>query len=488
MFFFSKKPRIVGLEKGVQDFRVCELAFRKKNWVIKALTSQEVSCTLLDKEEVISSVGTHHVLIRQLELPRMSDKELAASLNFQAEPLLPYPLESCLLQHVVNSKGSLGTEVTLFAVKKEHLKAHLEDFASASIEPERVTCVPHALAALSSYFISDFQNFLICHSGEIYTTCVLILEGKLIYSHFLPYSRNSLDELEFELELNKVLLSFRSQAKNHPINTLTLLGFTNQKIPRLKKISGMEVEIPKTRFKNLSDEDLATYAIPIGTALAGATATVDFRQKEFSYGKKWKRLKTPLLTYFILSCILSSLFFAWGRLNLKERLTTLQQEYLTLLSTHEKEYATFEIPFREEEAPVASSLTADEITARLTSLEKEIKAQPNTYPLLPLIPKVRDLLAWLERHPHIANEPSKIKIESLRYQLTHRPTFSKPGEKYRARVSLEFTAINPSVARAFHESLRDPSDFIDSNSEVKWNVSNETYRATFNLKDQTVYR
>ena len=123
-------------------------------------------------------------------------------------------------------------------------------------------------------------------------------------------------------------------------------------------------------------------------------------------------------------------------------------------------------------------------------LEKKLKETPKLFPLLPEVPRVSDVLAWLAALSlkiSREKETEAIKIEGFHYRLLKRPDQSHQREKYQVQVELEFSAPSATIAREFHDLLITPNRFINLNREVAWSSSRGKWRTHFFLKDRTFY-
>ena len=136
----------------------------------------------------------------------------------------------------------------------------------------------------------------------------------------------------------------------------------------------------------------------------------------------------------------------------------------------------------------------DDLQQRMRYLDKELQSSPDTFPLLPNVPRVSDVLAWLSTHPVLSGKNSPgapvsppIQIESFNYTMIKRPEQTKKQEKYQVKVEFEFTTSTPKQAREFHDALIAPNDFVDPKGEIKWSSNRGKYRTSFFLKDKTTY-
>jgi type IV pilus assembly protein PilM len=147
----------------------------------------------------------------------------------------------------------------------------------------------------------------------------------------------------------------------------------------------------------------------------------------------------------------------------------------------------------EAEIPPIESLSLNDIQLRMEIISKELQSNPDLFPLQPNVPRVSDFLAWLAQHskvidPEQPESPPLITLESFSYNMIKRPDMTKRQEKYQVKVEMEFDAANSRAAREFHDALLSPNPFIDPKGDVKWMTTSQgKYKATFFLKDKTVY-
>lgn len=268
----------------------------------------------------------------------------------------------------------------------------------------------------------------------------------------------------------------------------------------LRGFHGNLLPLSETVLAKFSTTELNSHAISIGealTAFPGYKDQVNFLQNEFSYPHPWKRLKKPLFIYSALCIGLAFAFYIFGQTYLASQEDVLREKYAELLGIMHKPYAVFEKEFAAksnendlQDIPPLESLTQGEIADRVYVLEKELKKVPDLFPLTPNSPKVSDLLAWLSIHPNIVGKESSsplISIEGINYTMVKRPELNKKQERYQIKVEIEFSSSSPTAARELHDALLQPNQFIDPKAEVKWTYGKGQYRASFILKDSTVY-
>lgn len=495
-----------------------------------------------DKYLPVTGVGAGETLIRPLFTQLSKDKDIDSVIEFQTEPLLPYPVENAVLDWMKISQNSEGSNLIVSSVKREHLKKHLESCQKLGIEPEVVSTTSLALAAFSGEYTQVELPFFVVDVQENEATCVLMVNRRLTGAMSCHLGLSSLreafhkdrpegsfKELDFTavdvknypelskalemfcLQILKVLYGLSKQGHVEEVEKILLTGevegFKSLSAAIASKLGKQELFLETAKNVAVLDESLKRFAIPLGLALTVLPKTkdqVNFRQKDFSYPNPWKRLKKPLLTYFAACILVAWALNYFGQAYLGHKEDKLKESFGDLLAFMQKPYKTFEAeyevkhPFREKlpEGEIASIeiLTPEDLVERLEFLEAEIKASPDSIALNPNLPRVSDLFAWLTRHPNVVLRDEEsglakplIRIENLHYNMVKRPEEKKKRNRYQVKVDLEFTSPTPKLAREFHDALIEPNDYVDPKEEVKWSSSKGKYRTSFFLKDRTEY-
>jgi type IV pilus assembly protein PilM len=501
----------------------------------------------LQKNLIVTCLQGDEVLIRLLEIKLKKEAEIDAVLAFQSEPLLPYPIENAIVDKIKLSEVQDGSLLTVLAARKDHLQHHLEVWQKMKIEPEMVSCSPAALAAFSQHFSTPEASQLVLHMGETSLLCILTYQGKLqaaltinegtkilsqalerdlakapaavskdIHTlNFLEISKEEYPQLSsalehLRLEVIRTVYSLCKQTKGGEITTLLATGegavFNNLTQALCQTLNKTLQEPISDPLFNISLPELQKYALPIGAALMGLPnykQAINFRQSDFVYPYPWKRYKQPISFYLGLCAALAVVFYLMSMAYVSYREDQVRQEYADLLEFMHKPYIEFEREFEtkaqgkslgQTEVLDIKSLTQKDIIERLQYLDKEMQSSPYYYPLMPNVPTVSDVLAWLSTHPNVVAKDPKtgtmkplLEIENFNYSMVKRPDQTKKQEKYQVKVEIEFSSPTPKLAREFHDALIAPNAFVDPKGEVKWSTNRGFYRASFFLKDKTVY-
>lgn len=516
---------------------------------VKPLYTDEQGKALLNavpKNLVVTLLNPGEALVRQLEVKLKKAADIDAVLTFQSEPLLPYPVENALVDRITLSETQDGTLLTILAVRKDHLKQHLDFWNSNKIEPEVVSAPPIALAAFSELFAPSEQPQFVVHMGHLTTACVLVKGGKLLaaqacfqgvdtlwqsFTHDMqgiendiPFSSLDFATLKKEvfpsltaavdamrLDITRTLYALAKQTKGQEVARILITGEAGP-LNHLASVLCQPMNKPLikptvTSGFDISVSQLEKFAIVIGGALTALTDSrdeIDFRQGEFAYPNPWKRYKTPIAIYLALCCALAAAFYFLSYAYIHYQNDEVRKEYSALLESMHKPYAAFEKEYTAKltgkkpteitQVTPINKLDQADIMGRIRYLEKELQSNPQSFPLLPNVPTVSDVLAWLSTHPNVVAKDPKtgalkplLQIENFSYTFVKRPEMTKKQEKYQVKVEIEFSSPTAKLAREFHDALIAPNSLVDPKGEVKWSTNRGLYRASFYLKDKTTY-
>jgi|GEM_PF-609425 len=504
-FFSEIATRFKKLTKKIDDVKPLDIETHNKE-----ISQESILRNVLEETLNVSCLKGYQTIIRPLEIKLKKKSDIEATLAFQVEPLLPFPLDLAVVDRIELEETTDGTLLTILAAKKEHVKSHIQEWKNIRIEPEVISSEPSALISFSNHFIGDKTPYFIIYFGLNHVTCLLVKNGKLIASQSDLFE----GDVKTNAELNKIsliLYALSKQMRGAQVNDILFLGnaTANEKLISsiLQKLAKNKMTLTVDPNFNLSTSDLQKFAIPLGLSLNTLTKQKDlinFRQMEFAYPNPWKHLKTSLISYAFLSLFLALTFNFFSNAYLNYREDEIKTEYVNLLAGLNRPYRIFENEYltkfpsesKNEDGQITpvKALSQQDLTERLNFLYKEIQASPDLFPLFPNIPRVSDVLAWLSNHPNIVkidpvtNEStSLIQLESFSYSFLKRPEQTKKQEKYQVKVEFEFSTATPKLAREFHDALIAPNEIADPKGEIKWSSNRGKYKTSFFLKDKTIY-
>lgn len=531
----------LGLEKEGETLRGAFIRYVKSQPQIQKLFSERVDSTrkeplaalqespfsksMLSRIMIVTGISPEETLIRPLEIKLTKQADIDTVLAFQAEPLLPYPIEQAYLGRWILGKTEDTTQVSVLAVHKEFVKDHITWYQEhVQIDPERISTVSSALALFANWYAPVQGLMLILHLGRENGCLLLAEEGKVLAAQGLPLTFSSLGSpsgqapaesaSQATLEalrqwLIRTVFAFTKQVKGRDIPYLLCTGEGATRLELVTMISGwLDKDLidlkPVEKPKQYDHETLLTYAVPIGLACGAfpdnrSGDLIQLRQGEDIYKNPWKRLKQPFIA-FTAACLLCAFaLYSWNAAGLKTRQHALKTEYGELLVALSRDPREVEAQISDHGGVKPSDdcislqhLTPSLIKRRLALLEKENAQVPSSFPLQPNILRVSDLLAYLSTHPKAVElkDGQKIplfQVTSLNYQMTKRPDRNKSNEHYQVKVDLELQSSDSKGPRELYDALLEPNEVVDPDNPVTWAAGQGKYRITFYLKDHTSY-
>jgi type IV pilus assembly protein PilM len=103
-------------------------------------------------KKVVVGVANQRVIVRQADLPAMSEADLRAALKFEAQELIPIPVEDAILDFQILEEGittgadaDVRMRILLAAAQREMVRTHLAALEGAGLEALAVDVLPFAL-------------------------------------------------------------------------------------------------------------------------------------------------------------------------------------------------------------------------------------------------------------------------------------------------------------------------------------------------------
>ena len=178
----------------------------------KAIIVQEIKDCLKKKgiqaKYAATSISGNAVIVRYVKLPKLSRKELALTLNVEAEPYIPFDIEDVNLTYYilndVTEEGQPKMDAVLVAAKKDAVKDKIDVLSEAGLDPLIIDVDSFALETLYDRIIPKTDNsaVLILNIGHKVTNLSIVSQGvtRVIRDIFIAGST-------FEKAVQKILKS-----------------------------------------------------------------------------------------------------------------------------------------------------------------------------------------------------------------------------------------------------------------------------------------
>lgn len=208
--------RIFGLDIGRSFIKAVEVRQSKSEKVLKAAAftltppggmetesptdlekiSQEIkSCVKKAKtstNDCIVSLTESQVITRLIELPTLTDKELSAAINWEAEQYIPLPIKDVTLQYKIVSKNATSgkMEVMLTAAPKRVLEKYLTVIKGAGLKA--VALEPESAALTRALSSPSDPATIIVSLGATSTELIIASGGSSLFSRSIATGGSTL--------------------------------------------------------------------------------------------------------------------------------------------------------------------------------------------------------------------------------------------------------------------------------------------------------
>jgi len=173
LFSSTDKEKYIGVDIGSQTVKVCQLIHGRKeislksvglanlpssaivNGVIKEprLIADNLQSLLshlqIKTKEIVFAISGYSVIIKKIILPFIPERELAQSIEYEAQQHIPFDIKEVNLDFQILNSVKSETDsmpVLLVAVKKETLNAYLEIFELSGLQASIADVAAFALA------------------------------------------------------------------------------------------------------------------------------------------------------------------------------------------------------------------------------------------------------------------------------------------------------------------------------------------------------
>lgn len=147
---------------------------------------------------IITAIGGVSTAIRQIELPFMTEKELASAIKWEARNYIPFDINDVELDYqIINtSKASNRLDIVLVSIIKDFVRYHLELLREIPIDPHIIDVNPLALvnAVLFNEEIEKDEFVVLMDIGDKNTTLSVYSEEGQYFVRNIMISGNDLTE------------------------------------------------------------------------------------------------------------------------------------------------------------------------------------------------------------------------------------------------------------------------------------------------------
>jgi len=226
--FGKRKKQVVGCDVGSSSIKIVELkpikndeyqlmhaaianlspeaivdgAIMDSSLVVEAL-SRLVADNNVRNPNFGGSLSGHSVIIKKIQLPSMTDAELAESIQWEAEQYIPFDINDVNLDYVVLDSGAGDTmDVLLVAVKKDRIADYTSVIVQAGKDPVLVDVDVFALQnAFEANYVTEGEAVALVNIGASVMNINVLHQGQSIFWRDVAFGGNQYTEA-IQRELN----------------------------------------------------------------------------------------------------------------------------------------------------------------------------------------------------------------------------------------------------------------------------------------------
>ena len=215
--FGKRKKQVVGCDVGSSAIKIVELkplkndefqlvhaavadlspeaivdgAIMDSSLVVEALTGL-ISENGIKNTKFGGSLSGHSVIIKKIQLPSMTEAELAESIQWEAEQYIPFDINDVNLDYVVlETGGSDSMDVLLVAVKRDRINDYTSVIVQAGKEPVLVDVDVFAVQnAFESNYSSRGETVALVNVGASVMNINVLHDGNSVFWRDVAFGGN----------------------------------------------------------------------------------------------------------------------------------------------------------------------------------------------------------------------------------------------------------------------------------------------------------
>ena len=230
--FFGTQKEIVGVDIGSSSVKLVQLREVKGGYALESLgiaplpSEAIVDNAIMDSGSVVeilrnlveshkiktknvaTSVSGHSVIIRKIQLPIMTEEEMEASIQWEAEQYIPFDISEVNLDFQIlgpDAKDPSQMTVVLVAAKKDFVNDYLAVFNECGLEPKVMDVDSFAMenAFEANYGDEEVPVLALVNIGASAMNVNVLKEGVSVFTRDIQVGGNMFnDELQKRLGLS----------------------------------------------------------------------------------------------------------------------------------------------------------------------------------------------------------------------------------------------------------------------------------------------
>jgi type IV pilus assembly protein PilM len=226
MSLFSKlygEADVVGLDIGSHTIKVVQLEEERGGLVLRKAGSrptppdttkggvitdttavaQTISSLLsaleINATQVVAGVAGPTVVVRQVQMPAMSERQLRKSIQWEARSYISFPVEDSVLEFQVLGQREGGQlDVMLVATPRDMVDTRVETLERAGLEPVAIELEPFAtmrsLIEFAGAAAFERETVALVDSGASFTEINIVKDCRFVLTRTIPIAGKSMTD------------------------------------------------------------------------------------------------------------------------------------------------------------------------------------------------------------------------------------------------------------------------------------------------------
>lgn len=226
MSIFSKlygDAEVIGLDIGSHTIKVVQLQDERGDLVLRKAGSrptppgatkggvvmdtgavaQTVSSLLSALEipatQVVAGVAGPTVVVRQVQMPYMSERQLRKSIQWEARSYISFPVEDSVLEfQILGQRDGGQLDVMLVATPRDMVDTRVEALERAGLEPIAIELEPfatmRALVDFNASAVFEHETVALVDGGASFTEINIVKNRRFVLTRTIPIAGNSMTD------------------------------------------------------------------------------------------------------------------------------------------------------------------------------------------------------------------------------------------------------------------------------------------------------
>ncbi|MCS7063848.1 MAG: type IV pilus assembly protein PilM [Methylacidiphilales bacterium] len=194
-FSIDKQNGIVLVHFGQQELRQRNSSSEDRSTEISQIIKQLLSEYKSQAREAFLTISSQSTLMRAVKLPPVEAAQIEKIIGFEAQQIIPFPLEEMAWDYqMVPSRSGDGEEALIVAVKKEILEPECRAIANAGLHVQFADAGPLALYNAYRFNYGYHPESVLILDLGAKATNLLFIEGSTFYSRSVPIAGNHITQ------------------------------------------------------------------------------------------------------------------------------------------------------------------------------------------------------------------------------------------------------------------------------------------------------